>query len=120
MIIKEYPEIKKNGKTIVNKTSEYEVAVNFTKQMQKRGLCSFNFFAKKDKWEKAHKEENKEKIVSSISWSSDFTPNDMLNVTLFYLNSSLDPKQKMVFATQLQNLVLSQHLIDGYEDSYSD
>lgn len=101
MHIREYPEIKKGNKTLAAKTNAHSVIDGFTEQMSERGLTCMTFFTDKN---------NKDCHVSGISYSTDFTPEDMMNIIVNYLNNSIDPRKRMLFVSQLQNYIVTQAL----------
>jgi hypothetical protein len=99
MHINEFPEIKKGSKTIVAKTNPHQIIDDFTNQMANRNLTCLTFFT--------DKKDSTQKFPSGISMSKDFTPDDMLNIVLNYLNTSLDKKSRLLFTTQLQSWIVS-------------
>ena len=123
MQLKEYPEIQEDGKVVVTKTTAVELVQDFSEQMQERGNTNIVFFANR---QRLADEVVNDDYPSGAMWSQDFTPNDMLSLVLTYANASLDPRQKLLFSSQLQNALLTEAMTDeyeyeeGYDEDYED
>ena len=104
MLVKEYCEIKKDGKTIVSKSSPHNIVYNFVKAMKERGYVSLSFFSEK--------ENNKINDISAyVDWSDDFTSEDMFDLSISYLRT-LQHKERANFVSQLQNFIISEMLTE--------
>jgi len=116
MLIREYPQIKKDGKVIINKTNDQHVIHTFVKQMEQRGDTVCSFYVNKDKM---HKTDNPDDF-SGFSWTSDFNSDDLLNLVLSFADTNFDTKQKMIFITQLQNIFVNESMDEDYDDNDDD
>lgn len=119
MHIKEFPKVTKNGEELVEKTDMHSVIGDFVEQMQERGLTSMSFFTDKFDEGELNEEEDVYEVPSGISYTQDFHHEDMMSIVLGYMNSCMDTKSKLVFATQLHNFILSE-VIDGSNGDFDD
>jgi hypothetical protein len=109
MHIHEFPEIKKNNETVVSKTNHHHLINDFTKQVSDRGITCLSYVSNK---------KETQDMPSGLSFSKDFTPEDMMNIVLNYMGSTLSPRDSLLFVTQLQNWVITQMI--SSEDSDED
>lgn len=109
MQLKEYPEVTKEGETVIPKTSSHDLIRDFSEQMFNRGNVNMVFFN-----DPSIDPEDGE-YPSGAAWSPDFTPTDMVNLVVTYANMSLDPRQKLLFSTQIQNAILTEAMNDEYD-----
>jgi hypothetical protein len=114
MVLKEYPAIKKNGKTVVDKTCPYNLIVDFCEQMTERENTMLSFYVNR----KLAKSDNPKDRMQScgICWSEEFTMDDMINLILNYTDMCLNDKEKIFFVTQLQNIFVSESMAEDEED----
>jgi protein associated with RNAse G/E len=108
MLIKEYPPITKDGKQVVEGSNTHYLVSEFNTQLFKRGKTSFHYFSDKQAIFDEEKEiENIEELPNGISFTEDFTPDDMMSAILAYIDISMDLKSKLAFVTQLHNYILN-------------
>lgn len=124
MQIKEHLEIIKDGKKVVSKTSDHYVVKNFVDQMTNRNNTTMCFFVNKKKLkeyvERNDTEDGDEIPVDvdapgSAYWSGDFSNDELMQMVLSYL-SSLPPKMRLAFASQLNNQVVNNILVQESPD----
>ena len=112
MILKEYPEIKKGDEVVASQTSLSHLTTDFMTQMNKRGYDGITFmidFKRAVEYTKKGKSDiaEEEKFLG-FTWTEHFKPEDMLKMVTGYMHFTMSKQQKMVFASQLQNVILSE------------
>ena len=117
MVIKEYPPIIKDGKTVVRGTTEQEINFSFTKQLEERGIESLNYFVNKKKYdEHGNDPEYQDEIHCGISWSPDFTSDDLMELVLQYADNNMTKQDMLYFGAQLQNYFIAAEEVEYDED----
>jgi hypothetical protein len=118
MHIREYPPVYKDGKKIVNGSNMHGLVNEFTSQMFERGKTTFSYFADRDMiYDMQEDDEDFGDLPSGISFTQDFTPEDMMGALMAYLDASMDKKSKLAFVTQIHNYILNDII---YDSSFSD
>ena len=126
MHIKEFPKITKEGKEKVERTNMHEMIGDFTRQLYERGFTSLVFFTDKiGEYYGDYSDDvvEMEEMPSGLSYTEDFNHEDMMTMIMGYMDSCMNTKSKLAFATQLHNYILNEVIDDstmggsvGYED----
>jgi len=119
MIIKEYPKITKNGEELVEGTDVHALVGEFVKQMGRRDLSVFTFFADKTELDKIDPKatiENEKDFPCGASWSKDFDIDDMVQTIAMYCQR-LTEKKRLMLLSLVQTMVYHSIMNDSDSDS---
>jgi hypothetical protein len=117
MHIREYPPVYKDGVKVVEGSSMHGLVNEFTNQLFERGKTSFSFFSDREAMMDYEEDEDIFDMPSGISFTQDFSPEDMMSALMAYMNVTMDNKSKLAFVTQMHNFILNDII---YDSSYPD